>query len=525
MGTFLVYLAKSSIVLALLYLFNNLLLSRDTFHRFNRAWWLASIVLSCALPFLTFGREASGTVPVADLFADEAVGHAVASGAAHPENLALTRTVTVLFLIYIAGVVFFAVLFLISSIRLRRQCQACAKERRGGINVYICEGETVPFSWGRNIMISRGDLEEGNEVILAHEMAHIRLHHTLDILLCNLLIVFQWFNPCSWLTKRSLQKVHEFQADEAVVRSGVNLKNYQLLLIRKAVGHRLYSMANSFNHNDLKSRITMMSKTKSNKWAYAKALYVLPAALIVATAFSTPQVVEKCDEISTVKVTDSFQKEQTGLYAANLDSVRVLAEGKELEPVVVIGYGDTSRITVRKADGDSKSTVLYVGPSDEPLYIVDGEVKDKLDVKTEDIESITVLKGSAAVEQYGEKGRKGVILVTMKGEDEEVIPYAKVEVKPSFNGGDANVFSNYVCMKLVYPESAKKKGISGRVTLSFIIGTDGVVGDVKVLRGVNPELDAEAVRVVAASPKWTAGKSGGKPVAVRFVFPVIFSLR
>ena len=131
----------------------------------------------------------------------------------------------------------------------------------------------APFSWMKYIVISRKDLEENGREILIHEAAHIRHRHSIDLLIANVCVFFQWFNPGAWLLKQELQNIHEYEADETVINEGVNAKDYQLLLIKKAVGTRLYSMANSFNHSKLKKRITMMLKEKSSPWARMKYLY------------------------------------------------------------------------------------------------------------------------------------------------------------------------------------------------------------------------------------------------------------
>ena len=109
--------------------------------------------------------------------------------------------------------------------------------------------------------------------------------------------------------------------------------------------------------------------------------------------------------------------------------------------------------------------------------------------------------------------------------EEEAIPFQLVEEKPSFQGGDANQFSKWVNSRLVYPEIAKENGVQGRVTLQFTVETDGTVTKVKVLRGVDPSLDKEAVRVVSMSPKWKPGKQRDRAVPVTYTFPVIFQLR
>jgi TonB family protein len=151
------------------------------------------------------------------------------------------------------------------------------------------------------IVVSEQDMIEDGRDILIHELSHVRKGHSWDLIMTDLLILFQWFNPAAWLLKQSMQQVHEFQADDAVLKAGVNAKQYQLLLIKKAVGTRRYSMVNSFNHSKLKKRITMMWKKKSSKWAFAKCIYALPLAFIAVTAFATPEISGTLSGISSVK--------------------------------------------------------------------------------------------------------------------------------------------------------------------------------------------------------------------------------
>ena len=193
--------------------------------------------------------------------------------------------------------------------------------------------EIAPFSWMKYIVISRKDLEENGREILIHEMAHIHHRHSVDLLVADICIFFQWFNPGAWLLKQELQNVHEYEADETVINEGVNAKEYQLLLIKKAVGTRLYSMANSFNHSKLKKRITMMLKEKSNPWARLKYLYVLPLAAIAVTAFARPEISEKMEEISAVKVNDLAEIVQEKVLQ---DTVKVSKDEKK-DALVVTG--------------------------------------------------------------------------------------------------------------------------------------------------------------------------------------------
>ena len=151
----------------------------------------------------------------------------------------------------------------------------------------------------------------------------------------------------------------------------------------------------------------------------------------------------------------------------------------------------------------------------DQIDIVDDEIQvdDNLFMNLEDDASMGV-----EIMDYVETVEEEVV-------EEEAIPFQFVEEKPSFMGGDANAFSKWVNERLVYPEIAKENGVSGRVTLQFTVNTDGTVSNIKVLRGVDPSLDKEAVRVVSMSPKWTPGKRRDRAVKVTYTFPVIFQLR
>ena len=150
------------------------------------------------------------------------------------------------------------------------------------------------------------------------------------------------------------------------------------------------------------------------------------------------------------------------------------------------------------------------------IDIVDDDVKveDNFLISTEDDASLGVEIKDYVVEQQEEE----VV-------EEEEVPFAIVEQKPTFQGGDANTFTKWVFSKIVYPEIAKENGVQGRVTLQFTIDTDGSIKNVKVLRGVDSSLDKEAVRVVSSSPKWQPGMQRNKPVKVKYTFPVVFQLR
>ena len=313
MGIFLVYILKSAACLAVFYLFYKLLMSRDTFHRFNRFALLGLLVLSSVLPLVEVSVNRPAPVHETMLTLEQLL--LLADVQAEGEVVSQPTTalwVRVALLVYLVGIVFFAVRNLWSLGRLAVLLRRGRLERLAdwlpgraeNVRLVVHDCDIAPFSWMRCIVLSRKDLEENGREILIHELAHIRNHHSWDLLLADICIFVQWFNPAAWLLKQELQTIHEYEADETVLREGVDAKKYQMLLIKKAVGTRLYSMANSFNHSSLKKRITMMLKEKSNPWARVKYLYVLPLAALAVSAFARPKVSAVADELSSAKVND-----------------------------------------------------------------------------------------------------------------------------------------------------------------------------------------------------------------------------
>ena len=344
MGIFFVYILKSSVCLVVFYLFYRLLLSRETFHRFNRVALLSILLLSCLLPLVEVTVEEQTEVHQTMMTLEQWLMLADMMNTASATDLQAEEvTVTwiqVALLVYLAGILLFALRNGYSLLKLGGLLKSGRKEN---LSKYIDGGEKVtlivhdrdiaPFSWMKYIVISEKDLDENGREILIHELAHIQNRHSWDLLVADICIFFQWFNPASWLLKQELQNIHEYEADETVIEKGVDAKQYQLLLIKKAVGTRLYSMANSFNHSKLKKRITMMLKEKSNPWARLKYLYVLPLAAIAVTAFARPEISEKMEEISAVKVNDLAEIVQEKVLQ---DTVKVSKDEKK-DALVVTG--------------------------------------------------------------------------------------------------------------------------------------------------------------------------------------------
>jgi TonB family protein len=338
MGAFFIYILKSSVCLVLFYLFFRLLLSKETFHRFNRAALLGVLFFSLLIPCIEMTTRHQVEVQQAVLSIEQLLMMAELNATA-PEVGAMIQEaptvswIQIVLLVYLAGIVFFACRNICSLICLFRLIYSGRHEKlEKGIILVVHNRTIAPFSWMKYIVISQKDMEENGREILIHETAHIRHRHSIDLLLADICIFFQWFNPGAWLLKQELQNIHEYEADETVINEGVNAKEYQLLLIKKAVGTRLYSMANSFNHSKLKKRITMMLKEKSSPWARLKYLYVLPLAAIAVTAFARPEISEKVEEISAVKVNDLAEIVQEKVLQ---DTVKASKVVKKADPKVV----------------------------------------------------------------------------------------------------------------------------------------------------------------------------------------------
>ena len=421
MGVFFIYILKSSVCLVLFYLFFRLLLSKETFHRFNRMALLGVLFFSLLIPCIEVTTRHQVEVQQAVLSIEQLL--LMAELETTPANVGAVQEtsaiswVQVVLLVYLAGILFLACRNIYSLICLFRLIHSGKHEKlEKGVTLVVHNQEIAPFSWMKYIVISRKDLEENGREILIHEMAHIHHRHSVDLLVADICIFFQWFNPGAWLLKQELQNIHEYEADETVINEGVNAKEYQLLLIKKAVGTRLYSMANSFNHSKLKKRITMMLKEKSNPWARLKYLYVLPLAAIAVTAFARPEISEKVEEISAVKVNDLAEIVET---KSEENVVKELVDTTK-NKVVVVGYRTEKKDSVLTS-GKKKVAISVQGISGEgkPLVIINGKESEREVVNAlnpECIESVSVIGPEKAIKVYGEKAKDGVMDIKLYSE-------------------------------------------------------------------------------------------------------------
>ena len=472
MWDFIVYLGESAISLAVLYLLYKATMSYETLHRLNRVVLLGVVVLAAVLPLCEIKIiEEVEFLPLADVEGDVAMVSVVEDTAfdyvAWLKSLAVT--------LFCLGAAFMVVRLVVSQFSVWRMTRSGARRELGeGVVLTVVDKLATPFSWFRNVVVAKSDAEQDLDLILEHELAHVRLRHSWDVLAVDIALCVWWFNPALWLLRRELQSLHEYQADDAVLSKGIDAKTYQILLIKRAVGSRLHSVANCLNHSNLKNRITMMCKKTSSRWSAAKLLLILPlVALSLAATATTVYVpkeqnkgnenfaIEQESENSTIRISDEkiylnseeipFDElkervqdfRQINLVADKGTTMGEVADVRsELRenPELKVNYlandtvkiNSTQHLTVKSVKsvpmedlkkGDTiemKSTtgesiwVKYIGDGSSALVLIDGKEGNLEDLKVEDIEYFTVVKNEEALKAYGEKGKNGVILITTK---------------------------------------------------------------------------------------------------------------
>lgn len=471
MGDFLVYILKSSLSLAAFYLFYKVMLSRETFHLFNRVVLLLISLLSVVIPLIKLpGNEAllsnSISLNLEQLiqlagFSDDTV---IAAGADEASN---TNWPVFIVIIYLTGVLITMSVSAISIIRMAHLIRRTEHGKRiksdDGIVIVIHKEKIAPFSWMKYIVISENDYNENGREIVLHENAHIKNWHSADMILSEIVKIVHWFNPAAWLFKQEIKNIHEYQADDAVIKSGIDASAYQLLLIKKAVGDRLYSIANSFNHSKLKNRITMITKKKSTLWSALRVLYVLPLSLFAVAAFASEEVTSVMAPVSEVKIKDSIQadtikvkKSTSGSDSKQAyvnESIKVTvndlkqasgntiiikktnSEKVELDTIIIRrSVNDSTRAVIRTkintfvytSDSVKNNRVATFssknGDSLNVLLFVDGVEKDTMFIKqidSKDIKEVRVFRGAKATAEFGEKAKNGVVVITTKGDSKE----------------------------------------------------------------------------------------------------------
>ena len=329
MISFLLYESKVAVALLVFYLFYRFLLKKETFHLFNRIVLVGTAILSFLLPLciITIYKpiEMETQVLVQPMVLTDMPAQEPASivGTTSPWWLV---ALTILFWAGAALVLARVLVSVLCIARIIRLCQPVREEE--GCKIIVTDRDIDPFSWMRYIVLSRKDWEGDHAPIITHEKAHIGFRHSMELLVVDVLSAFQWFNPAIWMLRADLRDLHEYEADESVLRSGTNIKEYQYLLIRKAVGKSGYSVANSFNHSILKNRITMMSKSKSPLARELRVLFLLPLVCLgIGLQAQTVYVPKDKDSENNGKV-DLSNSVLDGDNSSDVIKLRLTADGK-----------------------------------------------------------------------------------------------------------------------------------------------------------------------------------------------------
>ena len=423
------YLLQVNVGLILFYALYKLVCTRDTFFRSRRFILIVSLVLPFILPFIDVREwlEIRDRVIMLTHFDYSAVlpEIVVGSEAAETGNRVFVLSEWIGYL-YLAGVVVLLVRLAVQAFSLYRLIVRMPEKEINGVCIKCLNDPSGPFSFFGWIFMNPAAVKEDEiSEILTHEMAHVKQHHSVDVLLAEMVSICCWMNPFAWLLKREVRLNLEFLADRKVMEAGFATKSYQYHLLGLAYNHK-YGLSNNFNFSHLKQRIIMMNKKKSNAAGHIKyALFVLPAfALLVAGNISCSQDASQTEDAKEEVVAP------------------VSPEAKEAP-----------------ADSTAKEEVFMVA-----------------------------------------------------------------EQMPEFPGGMKELLK-FLQENVKYPENAMKNNVQGRVIVQFVVEKDGTPTEFKVLRSVDPDLDAEALRVMKAMPKWKPGMQKGQVVRVKFTVPVSFKLQ
>ncbi len=475
MNPTLIYLSKVNIALTLFYIFYRLFFAGDTLWKFRRVYLIFSVLISFAYPLFSIESWLQGKEKVQEI---------VMTYAQLPEFIVTADN----------GFSFLSLGFLLSAtyllvvvvllVRMLLQLISILKIRKPGIfeivqntRVMTIDKEIAPFSFFGTIYINPAlHNEVETRQILMHELTHVRQWHSMDVVMSELLCIAFWINPASWLLKREIRQNLEFLADNRVINAGFDSKSYQYHLLQLSYQTPDFKLSNKFNVLPLKKRIVMMNQKKSSKSTGLKYLMILPLSFSLVVISNAETLVSKAKyllqtESSTkVAAADANQKvesfnELAVVGYANQAEPQKKTEPQKLDEVIVVGYGTAEQAKGSAPVIDNSSTA---GDGDSPVFVV-------------------------------------------------------VEEMPKYPGGNQAMFK-YLGENIKYPASAQESSIQGRVICSFVVNVDGSIADTKIVRGIEPDLDAEAIRVINAMPNWEPGMQRGKAVRVKYTLPIIFQL-
>ena len=520
------YFLKVNVAFVLFYAFYRLLFYKDTFFKLRRASLLAFFGLALLYPLLNIQDWVKEQEPMTEVI--QIYSAMLPEMTVTPEVVVKTDWKGIL--LSASSYMYWgvmALLFVRFFIQLSSILLLAYRSRRTvihGVPVYRLDKPAGPFSFFKMIFIHpESHSEKEIDEILTHECTHVFQWHSVDVMICELITVICWVNPFAWLLKREVRHNLEYLADNTVIQSGYDCKSYQYHLL--GLAHHYQAAAtlyNSFNVLHLKNRISMMNKKRSHGIGRTKYLIFIPLAAFLMLLSNIEAVARITGEIAAEAV--AGVKEATEISVLSEDDVKV--SGQVIDdfngPVIganVIVKG-TNVGTITDTEGyfvleTTKNAVLrFSFPGMKAKEVAVKDVQGKLKVQL-------YSDGSA---QGSQSAPPPPPMSPQISTDPSDLVFTVVEVMPEFPGGQGALLQ-FLAKSIKYPVIAQQNGIQGRVTCSFVVGKDGVIRNIEVIRGVDPSLDLEATRVISMMPKWKPGMQKGKEVSVKYTVPVTFRLQ
>lgn len=537
-----VYFLKVNVAIALFYAFYRLFFYKDTFFAWRRTALMCFFAVSAAVPLFniqTWIVQQEPMVAMADLYAAVVLPEITLTP--QPQMDWKQLLVQGIGIVYWLVVALLALRFVVQLAGIFRLARRCPVQEIDGTTVHLLPRAEGPFSFFRWIFVCPGahSREELNE-ILTHERTHVCQWHSIDVLVGELACIVCWFNPFAWLMKREIRTNLEYMADEKVLETGYDSRTYQYHLLGLSHHKAAATIYNSFNVLPLKRRITMMNKRRTREIGRTKYLMFLPLAALLMIV-SNIEAVARATQKMASKVIESVKPDETAAVQSQSQSQGIVTtqsqtaltqpqQGKP-EKVTYKGkltdeagnpLGDVQIITDRKFQSTTVSTVntdgeFRVETSSEAGIIFEYTGKD----------GRKLMRGYRADELAKmDPDNLVIVLIPVVSSPHEADPnvFEVVEKMPEFPNGGMPGLMKYLSDNIRYPEAAKVAGIQGRVTVVFVVDKDGSITNVETLRGVDAELDKEAIRVISSMPKWIPGMQKGKAVKVRYTVPVMFRL-
>ena len=412
--------------------------------------------------------------------------------------------------IYLIGVGVMTLLFLIKLGRLVALIIRSPKRKMDGFTAVFTGKEQGSFSFFRYAFFPNENVDPD---IMRHEMSHISHHHSWDILFAEVMMILQWFNPFIYLYKKELQSLHEYQADRDVVATGIDKKNYMMLILQQCTAVDFSGMSNNFSLILTKKRIKMITRNEKAKGLWWRLLATLPVLAILMIANTKVTAQDASTKLSNQAVDKPITVEMGQFEIFDDDGTPM-----QLKDTLIYS-DDGSYVKFETSDGFQPETGEPCKKLTVTSYDADGTQRNNFFItETErrgDTSTYTIEPFTLSVHLFEQ-------LFDLATYEEDTV-YQIVEQMPQYTGGE-EAMMKYVSENIKYPQAAKDKNIAGRVFVSFVVEKDGSVNEVKVLRGIGGGCDEEAVRVIKGMPKWKPGMQKGEPVRVSYQIPIMFKL-